>query len=105
VALGSLFFTTDTTGGFVTALTAESADGEVDVSLPSLLHWDLCKEREVRSLAWAWERLGIREGVPDALTAMSALLSSPCKGCSSVVCLICESRRGTESCGVPGIAS
>lgn len=105
MALGSLFFTTDTTGGFVTALTAESADGEVDVSLPSLLHWDLCKEREVRSLAWAWERLGIREGVPDALTAMSALLSSPCKGCSSVVCLICESRRGTESCGVPGIAS
>ena len=89
MALGSLFFTTDTTGGFVTALTAESADGEVDVSLPSLLHWDLCKEREVRSLAWAWERLGIREGVPDALTAMSALLSSPCKGCSSVVCLIC----------------
>lgn len=40
MALGSLFFTTDTTGGFVTALTAESADGEVDVSLPSLLHWD-----------------------------------------------------------------
>ena len=70
-----------------------------------LLHWYLCKEREVSSLAWAWERLGIREGVPDALTAMSALLSSLCKGCSSVVCLICESRRGTESCGVPGIAS
>lgn len=100
-----LCFATDTTLGIVTAFTAEDADGEVGVSLPSLLHWYLCKEREVSSLAWAWERLGIREGVPDALTAMSALLSSPCKGCSSVVCLICESRRGTESCGVPGIAS
>lgn len=38
VALGSLCFATDPTGGVVTAFTAEDADGEVGVSLPSLLH-------------------------------------------------------------------
>lgn len=34
-----LCFATDTTLGIVTAFTAEDADGEVGVSLPSLLHW------------------------------------------------------------------
>lgn len=41
VALGSLCFATDPTGGVVTAFTAEDADGEVGVSLPSLLHQEL----------------------------------------------------------------
>lgn len=63
------------------------------------------RERGVSSLAWAQERLDQGEKVPDALTALlSVLLSAPCQGCRAVVCLVCESRRRVEYCGVPRIA-
>lgn len=47
-ALGSLCYATETTGGILTAFTAEEAYGEVGVSLPSLQH----QQRTVISLAF-----------------------------------------------------
>lgn len=52
-ALGSLCYATETTGGILTAFTAEEAYGEVGVSLPSLQHQQLWKEREISRPAWA----------------------------------------------------